>query len=194
MNPNSGEMKVLWKRELSLKHYYGSLSLSDNGKWLELSGWDLEILDTNTGGSRFRFPKAGNPEERLRRLSSVVPKNTKPNEMGGIGRTSFSGDRLIFHWQKGNTLACATRSGQEYDAMKYKECMQDLRVRGLYSTFDDVFDLSSVGIDDGPSYRVEPKFDNTCSRWSQGVVCWNGQSANIDRRTKTAGASAVRSR
>ena len=50
-NTINGEMKVLWKRELSLYNFSGRMSLSVNGKWLELSGWGLEILDTHTGES-----------------------------------------------------------------------------------------------------------------------------------------------
>ena len=163
MNPSTAETKVMWKRELSLKHYYGTMSLSDNGKWMALKAWNLEILDTNTGESVFRFPMAGNPKERLRRLSSVVPENTRSDELGRLGGSTFSGDKLIFHWAKGNTLACATRSGHEYDAKKHNECVQDLGVRGLYSKFYDVFDLSSVGIDGGPSYRVTRNLDSACS-------------------------------
>ena len=50
---------VVWSRTLDLEKSVGRMSLSDNGRWLGVHGWDFYVLDTESGDHRIQIPHGG---------------------------------------------------------------------------------------------------------------------------------------
>ena len=89
---NEPESVDVWSRPIDLEHFYGTMSLSNDGAWLILNAWVIHVLDTSTGETVFTFPIAKPYEEQqLARLSTVLKPGATVRDLGGGGILLYSG-------------------------------------------------------------------------------------------------------
>ena len=156
---------VVWQRDLPLRHFYGTMILSDDGAWLAVKSWDIKVLDASTGEVVFDYPVVGDKRAELRRLAPVLPPAATEADIGAISSVLFHGGSLVLrrHAGTGRALAgCATKPGEEYDGARYNECVANARRRGDYRTLIDLFDLSTIRPDSSPTARFEESADMPC--------------------------------
>ncbi|MCY3884060.1 MAG: hypothetical protein OXG24_04005 [Gammaproteobacteria bacterium] len=181
LDPSTGDSADLWSTRLSVRKHYGLLSLSENGKWLGLSGWDYKVLDTENGETIFDFPYAGNPEAQLARLAPILAEGATEADLGTLSHMRFRGNYLVGYRIVGDASSCSKKSGGER-----LECLRDLRLRGLYGNFFDVYDMSTIELNGSPSFTTEVYRESTCmpasSGW-KGLVELNGKLAFQPVRT-----------
>lgn len=180
LDPSTGDFVDLWSARLSVRNYNGDLSLSENGRWLGLRGWDYKVLDTENGETTFDFPMAGNPEARLARLAPILGEGATEADLGTLSNMDFKGNYLVGYRIVGDASSCRKRSGEQWDRVKHLECLRDLRLRGLYGNFFDVYDMSTIELNGSPSFTTEVYRESTCmpasSGW-KGLVELNGNLA-----------------
>ena len=152
---------VVWSRTLDLEKSDGSMSLSDNGRWLGVHGWDFHVLDAQSGNTVFRYRKVGYAAQHLPRLVSVVGKDASASDVGRLGNITFRGDRMMFFRQFGQ-LNCSTLPGEEYDDLRYRKCVRHHRKSGRYRTVFDVYDMTTITLDAQPTYRAEVYRETNC--------------------------------
>ena len=140
----------VWSRELSLKGYWGSLQLSDDGAWLAVEDWTLRVLDAATGETVFEYPEADRQAE-LARLASVLEPGTDPEDVGSVSGLSFRDGKLELYRSIGSSSSCSRSEGRR----TLYECQRALSEQGLYRTVLDVFDMSKIQLDSQPDFRVE---------------------------------------
>ena len=163
LNPTLNEEKTLWETTIELDYFYGNIVLSQNGKWLALSSWNYTVLNTTNGETKLQFPVNGDNKIQLQRLGHLLPSNAKVSDIGAFVGSSFSGDNLLFSRRVGNAKACSNRSGETFDFRSYLTCLRELRLKGEYRVFQDVFDMNEVSKHGRPIYRVEAYRDSPCS-------------------------------
>ena len=147
----------VWSRELSLKGYWGSLQLSNDGAWLAVRGWTLRVLDAATGETVFEYPKADRQAE-LARLASVLEPGTDPGDVGSVSGLSFRDGKLELYRSIGSSSSCSRSEGRR----TLYECQRALSEQGLYRTVLDVFDMSKIQLDSQPDFRVEVGYYIPC--------------------------------
>lgn len=157
----SGTAADVWRRRLDLERFGGRMFVSDDGRWLGVDGWDFHVLDAKTGDTVFRYPQVSYPKQQLARLASVVGENASAADVGRLSGISFQGGSMRFFRQFGR-LDCFTPPGGEYDALRYRQCVRDHRLRGAYRTVYDVYDLDALALDAQPDYRAEIYRETTC--------------------------------
>jgi hypothetical protein len=176
----SGSVEDLWTQRIHIERHYGGLTLSSNGRWLGMMGWDYKVFDTETGETIFTYPLAGNPTEKLARLAPVLPDGASISDMGRNGHVRFIGDSLVVFRIYGDTSSCSPKHGEEYDEVKRRECIRDLRLQDKYRTYFDVYDMNTIELESSPSYTTEVFEESTCmpalNSWS-GLVDIDGQLA-----------------
>ena len=139
------------------------MTLSQNGKWLGLQAWNFTVLGTESGETKFEFPTAGNMKLQFQRLHTVLPQGASLSHVGSIGGASFRGDYLIFCRSIGRAIGRGNKPGEDWDPIRYNQCLRELRLSGRYRIFEDVFDMNEVAIDGSPLWRVEVNRDTPCS-------------------------------
>lgn len=174
------ETQDIWSKRLPIRNHGGHLSISQNGKWLGMSGYDYKVLDTETGETIFSYPSAGNPEAKLARLSPVLPLGATIADMGTESYMGFRGNTLVAYRQYGDTEACSRKPGEPWDAVKWRECIKRLRLRGMSREFYDIYEMDSIQLDSSPSYTVEVYSESNCmpaqKRW-RGLLDLDGELA-----------------
>lgn len=180
LDPSIGVFVDLWSTRLSVRNYDGDLSLSENGRWLGLSGWDYKVLDTENGETIFDFPKTSDPEARLARLAPILGEGATEADLGTLSNMDFKGNYLVGYRIVGDASSCSKKSSEQWDRVKHLECLRDLRLRGLYGNFFDVYDMSTIELNGSPSFTTEVYRESTCmpasSGW-KGLVELNGDLA-----------------
>lgn len=175
-----GSIEDVWTRRIHIERHYGGLTLSPNGRWLGMSGWDYKVIDTESGETIFTYPLAGKPEQKLARLAPVLPVGATVSDMGRHGQLRFIGDSLVVFRIYGDTSSCSPKFGEEYDAVKRRECIRDLRLQDEYRTYFDVYDMNTIELESSPSYTTEVFEESTCmpalNSWS-GLIDIEGQLA-----------------
>ena len=154
-------LDVVWSRTLDLENFSGRMSLSDNGQWLGVHGWNFHVLDTQSGDTVFRYRIVGYPPQHLPRLVSVVGEDASASDVGRLGNITFRGDRMMFFRQFGR-LNCSTLPGEEYDDLRYRKCVRHHRKTGRYRTVFDVYDMTTITRDAQPTYRAEVYRETDC--------------------------------
>lgn len=180
IDPSKGETEVLWSSRVYVKNHDGSLSLSQNGRWLGVDGWNYKVLDTNTGETVFDFPESPDREAVLARLAPALPDGATLADIGRIGHIWFSGNSLVSFRMVGDTSPCSTKKGEKYDNRKWRQCIRDLRLQGRYRTFFDVFEMNNIELDSPPSYITEVFEESNCMPANsprRGLVDLDGQLA-----------------
>ena len=171
LDPSRGDAEELWSSRLTVRHYGGGLSLSENGKWLGLSGWDYKVLETESGETIFDFPYSGKPQARLNRLTPVLAEAASVTDMGSLGHMGFKGNFLVGYRTVGDASSCSKKHGEKWDRVKERKCLRDLRLRGLYRSFFDIYNMSSIELNGTPSYSIEVYPESNCRPASSG---WKG--------------------
>ena len=129
----------VWTREIGLEHFYGNISLSNDGAWLLLGAWDLHVLDSNTGETVFTFPTATPYEEaQFARISNVMQRGATFQDIGGVGHVEILDSELLMHRTLGNPGSAASEH------------------------FIDVFDMATIQLDSKPIFRVQVDPNNRC--------------------------------
>ncbi len=180
IDPSKGETEVLWSSRVYVRHHDGMLSLSQNGKWLGVDGWNYKVLDTNTGETVFDFPESPDREAVLARLAPALPDGATLAYIGRIGHIWFSGNSLVSFRMVGDTSPCSTKKGEKYDNRKWRQCIRELRLQGRYRTFFDVFDMSNIELDGPPTYITEVFEESNCMPANsprRGLIDLDGQLA-----------------
>ena len=162
LNPAIQEEKVIWEKIIELDHFYGTVVLSPNGRWLALSSWDYTVLSADTGETKLKFPVAGDNELQLQRLSEVLTRDAEVEDIGAFVGSSFIDDHLVFYRRVGNLKSCNVNAGSTYDHVAYLSCIRELRLKGRYRNFQDIFDMNETTIDGSPIYRSEIYRDSPC--------------------------------
>lgn len=162
IDPTKGETEVLWSSRVYVKSHDGMLSLSQNGRWLGVDGWNYKVLDTSTGETVFDFPESPDREAVLARLAPVLPVGATLEDVGWYGNMRFLGNSLVGYRRVGDISSCSTKKGEKYDNRKWRECIRELRLQGRYRTFYDVFDMSNTEIDSPPEFITEVFRESNC--------------------------------
>ena len=180
LDASTGTSEVLWSRRVDVSNHHGLLSLSQNGKWLGLSGWNYKVLDTESGETVFDFPRAPDRNAVLERLAPTLPDGATLADVGSIGSIGFRGNSLVSFRRVGDTTPCSTKKGEKYDDRKWRQCIRDLRLQGRYHTFFDVFELNNIELDSPPTYITEVFRESSCMPSTspmRGLVDLDGQLA-----------------
>ena len=159
----AGETVDVWQRRVNLRSSPQRRSVSNDGRWLAIGGLNFHLFDAETGRVAFTYPKVGHHEEQLARLASVVGENATTADLGRLGGINFVGGYLAFKRTFGNLASCATPPGEEYDDLRWRQCVGDLRRRGNFRTVYDLFELDAITLDSQPVHRVENyRGETTC--------------------------------
>ena len=180
LDPSKGVSEVLWTSRVHVKHHGGLLSISQNGKWLGLSGWNYRVLDTESGDTIFNFPRAPDRKAVFSRIAPALPDGATLADVGSIGSIRFRGNSLVSFRRVGDTSACSTKKGEEYDDRKWRQCIRDLRLQGRYRTFFDVFEMDNIELDSPPTYITEVFEESSCMPANsprRGLIDLDGQLA-----------------
>ena len=146
----------VWSREVRLDSFHGMMSVSGNGAWLALHAWNFQVLDAATGETVFAYPRVGNKEAELARLASVMRPGATVADLGQVDGSGFRGDRLLLFRKIGTSLGCGGGPRQR------RECIADLRRKGVYNRVVDVFDMNTIALDSQPDFRMEVGPDIPC--------------------------------
>ena len=178
IDASNDEAVDLWSKRLHIPNHGGAMSISQNGKWLGLSGYEYKVLDTETGETVFSYPSAGDPEAKLERLLPVLPEGATVDDMGRERSVRFSGDTLVVYRTYGDTEACSKKPGEPWDPVRYRECIKEQRLLGRYQEFYDIYEMDSIQLDSSPSYTVEVFSESDCGpangRW-RGLLDLEGE-------------------
>lgn len=173
---STGESEELWSLELNVRKLSGLMSLSENGKWLGLSGSEYMVIDTDTGETIFTFPYGSNLEAQLVRLAPNLAEGATIDEIGQHGDMSFMGNHLVGYRIWGDTSWCSQKPGEKYDRVKERECIRESRLLGKLKEFFDVYDMNSIELSGSPTYTTEVYSESNCIPASPG---WKGL-VNLD--------------
>ena len=153
--PRMGEpVTEVWSRNVHLNSFHGMMSVSRNGAWLTLHAWNFQVLDAATGETVFAYPRVGDKESELERLASVMPPGATVADLGQVDGSTFRGNRLLLFRKIGSNLGCGGPGR--------RECLADLRRKGVYNRVVDVFDMNTIALDSQPDFRVEVGPDIPC--------------------------------
>ena len=132
-----GTMDV-WSQEINLERFSETMRLSNDGAWLILKAWVIQVLDTQTGETVFTWPHASPyDQEQLARLSTVLPPDATIADVGGVGSLNIFDDQLLLYRK-------VERSAMRFD----------------YSF--DVFDMTGIVPDSKPNFRVPVSWGDRC--------------------------------
>ena len=175
-----GQSEELWSVPLNIRDFGSRLSVSENGKWLGLFASDYKVLDTETGEKIFDFPYRRNPEMQIARLAPILPADSTLADVGKYFRMNFKGNHLIGYRMWGDSSSCDSELDDQYYNPKKRECIWDLRIRGVYKHFYDIYDMNTITLDGSPSYTAEVFPESDCvpanTRW-KGLVDVDGKLA-----------------
>ena len=180
IDPSKGETEELWSSRVYVKNHDGELSLSQNGRWLGVDGWNYKVLDTRTGETVFDFPRAPHRQAVLARIAPALPDGATLADVGRIGHIWFSGNSLVSFRRVGDLRSCSTKEGEKYDNRKWRQCIRDLRLQGRYRTFFDVFEMDNIELDGPPTYITEVFEESNCMPANsprRGLIDLDGQLA-----------------
>ena len=161
LDARAGTTEDVWKSTLDLTEFFGRLSISDDGRYLGVHGWDFQVLDTETGRTLFEYPTVGQKDRRLAMLASVLGEDPSPADLGDLTDITFRDGNMLFFRQFGSH-DCSTPPGEEYDDVRYRECVRDHREKGRYRTVFDAYDLATLAPDSQPMYRAEVYRETNC--------------------------------
>ena len=165
----------LWHSVLDLRSFGGTLSVSGDGRWLGVHGWNFHVLNTRGGESVFEYPVVGAADRQLAMLSNVLGPDAAPDDIGSLIGIDFGDNVLRFHRIFGSAK-CSTPPGEKYDALRYRRCVRDHRERGSFKAVRDVYDLDTLTADSQPMYREEVFRETSCMK---GDVPFRGLQ-NVD--------------
>ena len=161
MDARMGAVEDVWHSTLDLTDFDGRLSISDDGRWLGVHGWDFEVLDTSTGRVVFEYPTAGQAERQMAMLASVIGDEPSRAAIGDLTNITFRDGQMWFLRHFGSH-DCHTPPGEEYDDVRYRQCVRDHRLQGRYRTVYDVYDLDTLAPESQPMYRAEVYRETNC--------------------------------
>lgn len=176
LRSSTREFEELWSVELNVRKLSGLMSLSENGKWLGLSGNEYMVLDTDTGETIFTFPYGSNREAQLVRLAPNLAEGATIDDIGQYGDLRFKGNHLVGYRILGGTSWCSQKSGEEYDRIKERECIRESRLLGKLKEFFDIYDMNSIELSSSPTYTTEVYSESNCNPANPG---WKGL-VNVD--------------
>lgn len=178
IDASNDEVVDLWSKRLHIRKHDGELSISQDGQWLGLSGYEYKVLNTETGETVFSYPSAGDPEAKLARLLPVLPEGATVDDLGRESFVGFEGNTLVVYRTYGDTEACSTEPGEPWDPVRYRECIKEQRLLGRYQEFYDIYEMDSIQLDSSPSYTVEVYSESDCGpangRW-RGLLERDGE-------------------
>lgn len=165
---------------MNIRDFGRRLSVSDNGKWLGLFASDYMVLDTDTGEKIFDFPYRKNTAMQLARLAPILPSDAKLADVGKYFGMNFKGNHLIGYRMWGDSSSCDSELDDQYFNPNKRECIWDLRIRGVYKHFYDIYDMNTIAREGSPSYTAEVFPESDCvranARW-KGLVDVDGKLA-----------------
>lgn len=163
-----------------VKHHGRLLSISQNGKWLGLSGWKYNVLDADLGETIFDFSSAPDRKAVLDRLAPIMPDSATLADVGRIGSIRFRGNTLVSFSRVGDTSSCSTKKGEKCDGRKWKQRIGNLRLRDCFRTFCHVFDMNDIEIDSALACITEVFEESNCMPTNspkRGLIDLDGQLA-----------------
>ena len=161
IDADEGTTEELWHNVLDLSGFGGTLDISRDGRWLGVEGWNFHVLDTWSGESVFEYPEVDAADRQLTMLSSVLGPDATHADIGTLVGKRFEDNVMRFSRLFGSAK-CSTPPGEEYDALRYRQCVRDHRERGLFKAVYDVYDLDTLTADSEPAYRAEVFRETTC--------------------------------
>ena len=162
LDVSAGTTEDLWSNVLDLRGGGDLRTISDDGRWLGVDGWDFHVLNAESGESVFKYPRdVGNEDRQLAMLSSVLGPDASPVDIGTLTNIAFRGNGMWFRRHFG-WAECSPPPGEEYDAVRYRQCVRDHRERGLYKAVYDMYDLDTLAADSQPAYRTEIFRETSC--------------------------------
>ena len=164
LNFESGLVENVWSKHVFVDTYGGSLEISDNGKWLIVNGYRVNVLDAKSGDILFEFPTVRDKQTQLERLANVLPKNATISDLGRLGGVGFAGDRLYFYRTYGSNRSCNRVIHEKSDRIESKKCERELRKSGLYRVVHDIYEMEDIQLESLPSYRADLIRETSCNR------------------------------
>ena len=102
MDAGKGTTEEVWHSVLDLTEFFGRLSISDDGRWLGVHGWDFQVLDTKTGRTVFEYPTVGQEARQRAMLASVIGEDQSPAALGNLTDITFRNGNMWFFRQFGS--------------------------------------------------------------------------------------------
>ena len=158
IDADKGTTEELWHNVLEMDHFYGDLDISRDGRWLGVEGWTFHVLDTWSGESVFEYPRIGTVDRQRAMLSSVLGPGATRADIGNLVGIGFEDNVMRFHRILGSAK-CLTPPGEEYDALRYRQCVRE---RDGFREVYDVYDLDTLTAYSQPAYREEVFRETNC--------------------------------
>ena len=155
-------MVEAWWRHLAIAPATVRLFLSDDGAWLGLFGWNLLVLNAETGETALAFPVRGDKPAELARLRDVLGPDATASDVGQAQRARIAhGVLLVYRTVPAGDSAAGGAPEEVVDAFRVTNLQPgagpDMRFaaadvnRCLVDTVG--FPLPLVHVDaDGPAY------------------------------------------
>lgn len=157
-----GEFATAWKTRLYIQRFNETFGISPNGKKLYAQGYDVNVLDTDTGEVIFDLPMVEDTEadsrELRRRMVDVVPDALDPDyDLGSPSRIDITNEGIEMYrrYGVGETSRC-----QYWDHACYSALEQSGRLRDVI----DIVPFDGMALDSKPTERrvIRPRPPSPC--------------------------------
>ena len=172
------ESPVVWRREIKLEKFYGSLDLSDDARWLLVGAWNTLVLDANSGATVFKWPIAGGPDKERERLQSVMPaQDAAEAEIGAVSNISITDGQLLMTRKIGMSA--------------FKTCHLDADPKSCFEAAKrqvrivvDVFDMATIDEGSSPNFRIDTTemFGCVTDRSAIGTLALDDEAGVVYRK------------
>ena len=177
LNFETGLVESVWSKHVFVDTYGGSLEISNNGKWLLVNGWRVNVLDAKSGDILFEFPSVREKQTQLERLANVLPEKATTSDLGRLGGVGFTGDHLYFYRTYGSNRSCNRVIHGKSDRIESKECERESRKNGDYRIVHDTYEMEGIELDSLLSFRTDLIRETSCNHATpsyRGLLAVNG--------------------
>lgn len=131
----------VWWRTVAVAPATVRMFLSDDGAWLGLFGWNLVVLDAETGAEALSFPVHGDKSAELARLGNVLAPDATVRDVGRAKSARIAHGMLL---------------------VRRTVPVRDSVDGGATEDVVDVFHMANLQADAGPDMRVAADDVNRC--------------------------------
>ena len=157
-----GEFVTAWKTQLHIPSFYETFYISPNGGKLYAQGYDVNVLDTDTGEIVFDLPLVEDTEEDSRelrrRMVDVVPKALDPNyDLGAPSRIDITNEGIEMYRRYGVSEGSHCRYWDQ-------ACYSALEQAGIVRDVIDIVPFEGMTLDSKPTERrvIRPRPPSPC--------------------------------
>ena len=158
-----GEFANAWKTRLYIQRFNETFGISPNGKKLYAQGYDVNVLDTDTGAIVFDLPLVEDTEadskELRRRMVDVVPNALDTDhDLGHPSRIDITNEGIEMYRRYG--VGEKTSRCQYWD----EACLSALEQAGIIRDVIDIVPFDGMTLDSKPTQRrvIRPRPPSPC--------------------------------